>query len=220
MISHHWSFILRKTSEPLKKECFIDGSLRHPPCYLPMLAIRKESPRARVTGSVQEWRRPDMKDGDVIGSTFATVQDSPHSWLIHHQKKISEHQTKKLIWLDRRSVEQIKSKHEPSLSFLAAIFCHKNWCFATRLSWRLIHYANRLHYLHPLPLFSPSDEEEGKPRSLPEQEVWGQGTLDKMSRLLPRFTLFIDGETRSSPIQILNHPQRVGLYQAIYSMSN
>ena len=62
---------------------------------------------------------------------------------------------------------------------------------------------SRLHHLRPFPLFFPSDKEE-RHSYLPAQEVWGQETLEKMGMLLQGPTLFIDGGTKSPPIQILN----------------
>ena len=78
--------------------------------------------------------------------------------------------------------------------------------------------ASYLYHFRPLPLFPLSDEEEEEHRYLPEQEVLGQETLEKIDRLLPRIRLFIDEGTKSPPIQILNHAQRVSSYLEIYGM--
>jgi len=67
-----------------------------------------------------------------------------------------------------------------------------------------MYHASRFHHLHPLH-FLPPDKEEERHCYPPEQEVWDQEALEKMVRLLPGSTLFIDEGTESPPIQISNH---------------
>ena len=148
-----------------------------PHASFPCLALRKESPRTRVTGSMQEWRLQDMKDDVGIKSTSFTAQDSPHSYLIGHQeKKISEHQAKS--WFGPIGIRWASQSKSPPLPPCSRILS-QNWCFATRSSRRLC-CANRLHHL-PL---SPSPSSIGrrrrtslstKTRSLRARDSWEDG---------------------------------------------
>ena len=154
----------------------------------------------RATGSSQEWKRSGMKDDDGIKSTSATAQDNPHSYLIRHQKKRSQ-STKLRVDLTRSEIRRENQfKARPSLPSLAAGSCRENWCFATRSSWRLMCYANRLHHLHLSP--SPSSIGRRRTRSLGARNSWEVGQTST------RTTPFIDEGTRSPPTKILNHPPK------------
>ena len=161
-----------------------------------------------------------MKDDDGIKFTSITAQDNPHSYLTyHHEKKISEHQAKSWFGpIGDQTSKSSQSKSPPYLPWQQDLVAKTNvlrqnhcedWCVAPTISTIFIF----------LLLFPPSDEEE-EHRYLPKQEIWGKEFLSRGVDFFQGSALFMDEDIRSSPIQILNHPRKVGSLSTIYGISN
>ena len=128
-----------------------------------------------------------------------------------------------MILPDQKSDEQIKSNQEPSYlpcqqDLVAKIDFYQflrqdhreDWCVTPTVSTIFVFF-----------LLLPSSDEEEDNIAVYENKKFGcKKLLRRWTHFFQGSVLFIDEDTRLSPIQILNHSREVSSYPAIYGILN
>ena len=163
--------------------------LKLPPCFLPVSRLKK---------SLSGWERYDPTRSEDCKTWKIKIKSSPPSLLPRTTpiptssaiRKRRSWSTKLRVNLGRseiRRANQVKVRALPTFSDSRIL--SRNLMFYDKIVVKTDVLTTVSTIFIFLLLLLPSGEEEEQHHYLQEQEVWGQGILEKLGRLLPRICL-------------------------------